>query len=107
VELEGRIGRPELKEVNGKCLFTAGLGIAEGNDTRWVSITAWGHTAELASTLRRGQIVRVVGKSKDNRYLDSGGVMQVRTELVISAICPVEHVGSAIIPSRASAKSIM
>jgi hypothetical protein len=55
VELEGIVGRPECKTVGGKVRFTAGLGVTEGNITRWVNVVAWNETARLAEDLSRGR----------------------------------------------------
>lgn len=99
VELEGVIGRPQFREVNGKSLFTAGLGVSEGNVTQWSALVAWGSTAEQAASLRRGQLVRVVGKQKQVSYVDSNGVMQQRQELHCSLISPVSHVSEKTVGS--------
>lgn len=93
VELEGVIGRPELKEVRGTTLFTAGLKVTEGERDTWVNLAAWGRTAEAASTITRGMIVRVVGKAKEVDFVDSYGVMRSKRELTASVISPVNHAG--------------
>jgi hypothetical protein len=105
VELEGILGRPQLKEVKGRPLFTAGLGIKEGNLTTWLNLEAWGSVAKNADYLLRGDRVRVVGKFKENRYLDSSGVMQVKQQFVASLISPV-IASSGTTPSRVSARDI-
>lgn len=89
VELEGIIGRPELKQVKGKTIFTAGLGVKEGTDTQWYALDAWGNVAVAASTLTRGQVVRVVGKPKEVSYVDSYGVLRNKRQLTVSLIFPV------------------
>ncbi len=102
VELEGMIGRPELKEVRGKTLFTAGLRVNQGEGEEWVSLAAWGPTAEAAATIRRGQVVRVVGKPKETSFVDSNGVMRSKRELTASLISPVVAAGSVENPSVAA-----
>ncbi len=95
VELEGVIGRPQLKEVNGKTLFTAGLGVTEGNVTQWHSLECWGEAAIRASTIRKGQIVRVVGVAKQVQYVNDQGILCHKKQLKASLICAVEYVGLA------------
>lgn len=95
VELEGVIGRPMVKEVKGKTLFTAGLGAKEGDVTQWYNLEMWGSFAVAASTIQRGQVVRVVGIPKDVQYVNDQGILCTKRQLIASVICPVEHVGSA------------
>jgi single-stranded DNA-binding protein len=91
MELEGVIDRTELKVVRAKSLFTAGLKVNQGEAQEWLSIAAWGPTAEPASTITRGQVVRVVGKTKDVDFVDSNGVMRSKREVTASKISPVSH----------------
>ncbi len=89
VELEGIIGRPEMKEVRGRTVFTAGLGVKEGADTQWYALNAYGNVAADASTLLRGQVVRVLGKSKHVQFVDSYGVLRSKRQLTATLISPV------------------
>ncbi len=88
-EYQGMIARPELKVVRGKQLFTAGLKVREGDADVWLNVVGWGQLAEAASTLNRGQIVRVVGKTKESSFVDSNGVVRTKRELTASLISPV------------------
>jgi hypothetical protein len=102
VELEGVIGRPELKEVNGKQVFTAGLGITEGNVTQWHALECWGEAAIHASTVRKGQVVRVVGVCKQVQYVNDLGILCHKKQIRASLVSPVEYVARPPVGSAAS-----
>ena len=96
VELTGIIGRPEFKVVKGKSLWTAGLGIQDGNTTYWRNLTAWGSLAEEAKSLQRGERVRLFAKSRDENYVDGNGVLRRKTSYIVSWIDMDLPVGSAV-----------
>ncbi len=96
VELTGIIGRPEFKVVKGKSLWTAGLGIQDGQSTYWRNLTAWGSLAEEAKSLQRGERVRLFGKPKDENYVDGNGVLRRKTSYIVSWIDMDLPVGSAV-----------
>jgi len=86
VELTGIIGRPQLREVKGKQLWTAGLGIKDGMTTYWRAITAWGHIAVEANAHQRGACVTIIAKPKTERYVGNDGTLQSKTSYTISRI---------------------
>jgi hypothetical protein len=75
-KLTGIVGRPEMKVVKGRKLFTAGLGIQEGKFTTWLSLEAWGEVAEQAQELQRGDNVTVKGLERLKTYVNGDGVMK-------------------------------
>jgi len=86
VELTGIIGRPQLREVKGKQLWTAGLGIKDGMTTYWRNIIAWGHIAVEANAHQRGACVTIIAKPKTERYVGNDGTLQSKTSYTISRI---------------------
>lgn len=84
VELRGIIGRPEFKVVKGKSLWTAGLGIQDGQSTYWRSLTAWGSLADAAKSLQRGERVRLFAVPKDEQYVDGNGVLCRKTSYTVT-----------------------
>ncbi len=96
VELTGIIGRPEFKVVKGKSLWTAGLGIQDGNTTYWRNLTAWGSLAEEAKSLQRGECVRLFAKPKDETFVDGNGVLRRKTSYVVSWIDMELPAGSVV-----------
>ncbi len=75
-KLTGIVGRPEMKVIKGRKLFTAGLGIQQGRFTTWQSIEAWGEVAEQAQELQRGDNVTVKGLERIKSYVNGDGVMK-------------------------------
>jgi len=73
VTIAGRVGRSELKEVNGSPLlaFSVAADIREGRDksTQWASCAIWGKRAEaLAQYVTKGSHVTVTGSAKVRTY---------------------------------------
>ncbi len=86
VELQGIIGRPEFKVVKGKSLWTAGLGIQDGQSTYWRNLSCWGSLADAAKSLQRGERVRLFAKPRDENYVDGNGVLRRKTSYIVSWI---------------------
>jgi len=85
ISLTGVVGRPRFQQPRGRSLWTAGLRVGQGADAVWHNIQAWGSPAELARDLvRRGETITVVGKEKDNSYVNADGVMVEQTVVVVS-----------------------
>jgi len=62
--VEGNLGKdPESKQCNDKTRVTFSMAIARyGKEEKfWAYVTAWGKTAEMAKSLKKGDWVRVLG----------------------------------------------
>ncbi len=75
IHLVGKLARPHYSDRTGKPFFTAGL--AEYPDQGvvpiWHNLKAFGGVARQAAELERGQIVRLTGKSQEDRYRNRKG----------------------------------
>lgn len=96
VQLTGIIGRPQFRHVNGKSLWSAGIGVSNGTGgTTWHNVVAWGNLAEYAHQhLHRGELIQVVGREKQESFVGQDGVMRHKTTFVTRRFIPANDQGS-------------
>lgn len=97
VQIVGNLGNtPELKIVNDKKLTRLSVAVNERkrysngevrNKTYWHYITVWGKLAEQVCKLgKKGTVVMIDGKLKNNSYTNRLGKNCVSTEIVASEV---------------------
>jgi single-stranded DNA-binding protein len=81
----GKLARPHYSDRTGKPFFTAGL--AEYPDQGivpvWHNLKAFGGVARQAAELERGQIVRLTGKSQEDRFRNRKGEEVARPVILL------------------------
>jgi len=88
VEIGGHAGKDaELRTTaKGKQLCTWSVATGHNNFTQWHNLQAWGETAQLASTLKKGDKFKATGTIQYNKYKDKvyTNIMIFKLELVAS-----------------------
>ena|SRR3990167_4864132 len=87
----------ELKTTaGGKQLCTWSVATGNKEFTQWHNLQAWGETAQLASTLKKGDKFKAVGTIQYNKYKDKiyTNIVVFKLELVAST---AKKVGDTVI----------
>jgi single-strand DNA-binding protein len=99
VVLIGNLGQePELRQTpSGKsvCNLRVATSKREGERefTAWHAVVAWGHLAETAAALRRGDRVCVIGELRTRKYQTRAGDDRWAVEVVASFVAGEERPG--------------
>ena len=101
IELRGSVGSIRIQKISGANVanFTVATNLAyrdkDGTpiiETTWHNVTAWeGKEITCLENLERGDKVHLVGRIRNQRYVDGNGNERTGTEVVAQRITKIEE----------------